>query len=406
MSLLYRFIHKEDFIFLMMGFFVFSSMSSVILIDYLHFPIALPELLLFPFAYLLKNIISTIKIYKSDISKVLFLIVLWLIIGIINGEMTLISMLSYSRSWLYIILLMIAFKRDNDINNSHLLFLSFGSLIGWLIASRLNFENIMQNVLNSEGEVDLCTYGTMLSVPIFLSLTMKRGLYKMFAIGFVILIITMLLANLRRLIAVGLISVFLSLFFILLKDKRKLPVYLLVGSIIVFVFLSLLPSIEDFVANVSPEMHARTFRRLGNMLETGSTGTDGDDVRKGNIVYAMDNIFDYVLPKGMIGKTGDESYKVFAPFIDFPMMMLFYLFGFIVTIFILLRMISVLLRNFYKYSRYSDETSMVSCITIVVMFVMLFLEGTFLYFPYAAPLTGILLGRAIRNTKNPKIIIR
>lgn len=406
MTLLYRFIPKEDFVFLMMGFFVFSSMSSIILIDYLHFPIALPELLLLPFAYLLKNIISTIKIYSKDISNVLIFIVLWLMIGIVNGEMTLISMLSYSRSWIYIILLMIAFKRDNDITNRHLLFLSFGSLIGWLIASRMNFENIIQNVLNSEGEVELCTYGTMLAVPVFLSLTMKKGLYKMFAFGFVVLIITMLLANLRRLIAVGLISVFLSLIFILIKDKRKLPMYLLVGSIVVCVFLSLLPSIEEFVANVSPEMHARTFRRIGNMLETGSTGTDSDDVRKGNFIYAMEHIFDYVLPKGMIGKTGDTSYRVFAPFIDFPVMMLFYLFGFIITLFIMLRMVSVLLRNFYKYTRFSDETSMVSCISMVVMFVLLFLEGTFLYFPYAAPLTGVLLGRAIRNIKQPNIIIR
>lgn len=49
------------------------------------------------------------------------LVVIWTFIGIANGEMTLWSMLSSSRAWLYILVLMMAFKRDCKVINPILL---------------------------------------------------------------------------------------------------------------------------------------------------------------------------------------------------------------------------------------------------------------------------------------------
>lgn len=47
---------------------------------------------------------------------------------------------------------------------------------------------------------------------------------------------------------------------------------------------------------------------------------------------------------------------------------------------------------------------MIEVCSLFVMFVLLFLEGTFIEYPYATPITGMILGRAVLNSKTNKII--
>jgi len=87
-------------------------------------------------------------------------------------------------------------------------------------------------------------------------------------------------------------------------------------------------------------------------------------------------------------------------FNDYPLYELCWMFGWITTIVIMIWFFNLLLQNYRKYKRYKDTTSMISVNCLLVMFMLLFLEGTFLNYPYAAPITGVLIGRAILNAKS------
>lgn len=393
----FELLKRNNLLFFLMGFFVFSSISSILLIDYLHFPISMPEVMLLPFIYLLKDKFRSIQFRSKEISNSIIIVAISIGIGLVYGKMSFWSMLSSGRSWLYIFILCFTFRRENSIENKDLMYLSFGSILGWLIASLHNVNNIR---MVSGGEDSFATYGAMLAIPIFLCCSIKRGKYLLFTLGMAILLSTMVFASIRRLIVVAILSLIISLFFIIKSEKSKMPMYLTIGAIIIGSFFTILPAIKSYIEEVSPAMYYRTFVRMENLLEDGSTGTDSDDIREGNITYFWDNIIDYTIPHGMVGKVDESIHeRVFAPFMDFPLLQPFYIFGLPIALYLLLRILGVMLHNYRKFNIYHDETTMVCTCSLIVMFALLFIEGTFLYFPYAAPFTGVLLGKSMLNAK-------
>ena len=90
---------------------------------------------------------------------------------------------------------------------------------------------------------------------------------------------------------------------------------------------------------------------------------------------------------------------------DFPLYQLNWIFSWPIVFLILFYISRVLFNNLRKYNRKNDEVAFVSVNCIMVMFMLLFLEGTYIEYPYATPITGVLLGRAMLNSRHSNIIM-
>ncbi len=386
---------KNDTLFAMMGFFVFSSLSTTITQNYLNLPVSMPELLLLPFLFLLRKKISTIQIKSRHIIKTLIILVVLLGIGLLFDEFPLFGMLSSTRSWFYLLVCMFAFSRPNQISNNDLMWLSFGSILAWLVDSLLNYQKAIAYAALNEQYV---TYGLMLAVPIFLSLTINKSSYILSLFGFLIITSTGVFAGIRRLLVVLLLTILTSMFISLFRKKKRIFSYTIIFFIGSAIIISALPIIKEYVYQTSPVMYYRVFQRTENYIETGSSGSEGDISRQNHINAFFDNIEDYTLPRGMVSPKNKRGLST-GEFNDYPIYQLSWLFGWPIAFLIVAYLFRVLFLNLQKYNRRNDESAFVSVNCIMVMFMLLFLEGTYIAFPFATPITGVLLGRAILNTK-------
>ena len=199
--------YKNNLLFFLLGFFVFSSLSSTIVQTYLHFPISLPELLFAPFVFLLWDKFKSIRFSSKDFVVTFAILIVLLLLGLLCGEFPLYSMLATSRSWFYLLMCMFAFSRSNRINSNDLMWLAFGSVIAWFVDSLLNYRQLVAGLLLEEQVI---TYGLLLAVPVLLATLIYRSRYLFVLICIVIISITVIFAGIRRLLVVALLSLFIS----------------------------------------------------------------------------------------------------------------------------------------------------------------------------------------------------
>ena len=392
---------KNDILFVLMGFFVFSSLSTTIMQDYLNFPISLPELLLIPFFFLLRKKITTIEFKSRHLFITITILLLLLGIGLVYDEFSLYGMLSSTRSWFYLFVCMLAFSRPNQISNNDLMWLSFGSILAWLVDSLMNYQ---KTIAFAAVDEQFLTYGLMLAVPVFLSLTINKSYYILSLIGFLIISSIVVFAGIRRLLIVLLLSIITTIILSLIRKKKRVFSYtffIILGSAII---ISVLPIIKEYVYQTSSVMYYRVFQRTENFLESGDSGSRGDESRKRHLNAFFDNIEDYTLPRGMVSPKTKQGMTT-GTFNDYPIYQLSWIFGWPIAFLILSYFFRVLFLNLRKYNRKNDEAAFLSVNCIMVMFMLLFLEGTYIEYPYATPITGVLLGRAILNSKYTNIIM-
>lgn len=391
---------KNNILFIALGFLVFSSLSSTIMIDYLHFPISMPEILFVPFVFLLWDKILSVKFTRKAVFLTSLIIFVLLFIGLLCGEFPLYAMLSSSRSWFYMLICVFAFSCPNKITNEDLMWLSLGSILAWLVDSLMNYQKLIESALTGETVV---TYGLMLAVPIFIASTIYRGRYFFLLFGIIIIGITVIFAGLRRLLAMLVMSLLMALLLKVIKHKKQIVIFFIIGIALSGIIGLSLPMIGSYVKETSPAMYYRVFERTGKFLDTGDSGSAGDESRLKNFKDLADNIFEYTMPQGMVS-VQTLSDKRTGVFNDFPLYQLVWIFGWLLTLFMLYHISLVLFRNYRKYMIIQDELSYISIIAIIDMFMLLFLEGTYIEYPYVTPITGVLLGRAILNSKSHSII--
>ena len=388
--------HTDLLYFFLFGFVIFSPFCTVLLMDFLHFPFFLPELLVIPFCFLLKKYIRTIRISELNVLSAGMIVLLLLIFGILYEQFPISEMLSTCRSWFYLLIFYFAFRKDNAITNEQLLYLSIGALISWLIVARFNFNTILRNSISNQGE--MCIYGAMLLVPLFISLTMSMKRYKILIMGLLIILPICVFSGVRRLIVVTALSIFISYLMIMKKNKQSFLLYTIIGCLFLGLGALILPSFMDLVEESSPEMYYRIFGRTISFLETGDSQSEGDITRIRNILSFLETWTDYIIPRGMVSlRTGtDASIGLFN---DFPLYQLCWLFGIPFFILIFFHFIGIICRNLKKYIKTLDDTSCFSVCCLSIMFCMLFLDGTFIGFAEYTPITGMLLGIAEKNSK-------
>jgi hypothetical protein len=172
--------------------------------------------------------------------------------------------------------------------------------------------------------------------------------------------------------------------------------------VFVSVVVAILPSIRSTIQESSTGLYNRTFMRTEEML-MGMELNSSDQGRQNTIISISENFIDYTLPRGMLSvrTSEDESVGIFN---DFPLYQLWWIFSWPIVLIFVFYLSFIFIRNYKKYSKYKDETSLLTIICFLIICVLLFLDGTFIEFAYATPITGMLIGRAILNAKTNKII--
>ena len=392
--------YRESIYFSLLGFFVFSGISSRITIGYMNLPFSMPELVLIPFLFLLWKKIKSVKVYIRDIIISAFICFFLIIVGLLYGQFPLFSMLSSGRSWLYLLVALFAFSRPNQINSKDLLWLASGSLLAWMVEAMLNYRNLTQFIFDQNFIV---TYGLMLAVPIALSSTMHRKLYLLEIIILLILSAAVVFAGIRRLMAVAAIAFMISVFLSMITNRIKLISFVAASMIVLSMFMVFLPQVSSYMETTSYGMYHRVFGKANDFIDSGELSSS-DRGRQEDIIALSNNFLDYTLPRGMVSvRTGSD--KGTGDFNDYPLLQLFWIFSWPVALVIVGWIANLLFANYKKFIKLRDETSMVNVCCLLIMFVLLFLEGTFIEYPYATPITGLILGRAMLNVKTRKVVV-
>ena len=373
--------------FFLLGLLVFSTLSSTITLEVLHTPFSLPELLFVPFMFLLRGKFRTCSF---DVSRFLIScigLVFLVALGALIEGYTLYELFADMRAWIYLFLFYFIFKRDNDIHDTDLMYLSFGSLVGWLFASLMN---IRLTLINSELSI---TYGAMLAIPIFLSTVIQKRKKILLILGFAVMVVIFFSSGIRRVLVPIFVSLLIIVFLYLRKNKRRIPAVLVVSTILIIGIVSLLPLIEELVKGTSYALYHRIFVRTETLLTEGADASD--TARINNFKYLFDNIIYYTFPHGLISlQTGArEGIGIFN---DFPLLQVCHIFGWPMTIFFIIHFLKITISNRKCFIMTNNTDCIVAYTSLIVMFALLFLEGAFLEYPFATPITGLILGRASR----------
>lgn len=378
----------ERTLFFLIGFLVLSSFSTSLLIDRLGFPIALPELLLMPFLFFLKKF-NFIKLSKSYLWYIL--LYLWFVliaIALLVSNFSPFQILSFSRGFLYLFLIYTLFLKKNDFSLNNVMFLSLGSLFGWSVSSFLN----LRFLISSFSDKELLSYGALLAIPLFISISIIKKKYTLFFIGLILMISVSLTAGLRRQIFVVLVSLLLSFFLKIIKKPKTLPIFVTFSAIIGLFFYFNFGNIDSFLAKNAPIIHNRVVVKTLRSFEGGKT--DGDITRQNNFSVLYEDFDDYLFPRGFASKqTSEKSNIAVGRFNDYPLLLLSYIFGFPITLLLLLYFSKKALNNFRFYLKYNSDGAFVFFICYLIIILLCFLDGTFLTFIYAIPFTGYCLAR-------------
>ena len=232
--------YSINIILVLMGLFVFSPFSSILVIDIIGIPFSLPEVIFLPFLLILRKRYVFSSIFEI---RTVFYLLLWtllLIISLLYNQYSFSTLLSSARSYFTLIIAYLIFSKDNNVSIDDVMFISLGATIGWLVSSFWGINNYL-----SGEDADIARCGNMLAIPLLLGISALKKHNKIFYFSVILCIAVSLTAGMRRQILVFILSLLLTYIFIALKDVRKFMQLLLRLLIIVILFLIYLPDIKE-----------------------------------------------------------------------------------------------------------------------------------------------------------------
>lgn len=379
---------KEIFLFVLYGIVGCSGFARTIL-QHMLGTLYLPEILMVPLLYLLRKQFAHFKI---NYFSILIALLLWgglLVLGLLSSEPG--SLFSTSRAFLYLFILYIIFKdRNNYIDSNVIMYICFGSLIGWMLSVFYNFLH-PEIYLNSRGEG--YSYGNLMAIPLFLYTAYNKPKKTIFIIGLFVLIFLFFTSGLRRMMVVTIISLFLVIFLqSKISTKRILQTFFILSFFAILISLNF-KQIGQMVYDVSPATYYRVFERYEESFDGTSVS---DDERTGNFEKFSTWQFEHILPSGFLKTYANGNFGIYN---DFPLFMLCYTFGMIIMYIILIKLTLEWLRNLFKYLK--NRSIYIGCFLIsgIIVFLLLFLEGAFLSDPVQIQLTALSIGSISRISK-------
>lgn len=376
---------RDRFLLILMGFVVFSTFSGTIS-SFLGFPITLPEPFFLVFLLLLRERFLPVSIDKGLFLFLVIVLFFSVIISQFTSSYSLYAVLSSARGYLYLFLFYAIYKKKNKLEIDDLLYISFGTLIGWSAACFMTF----QNILRSPNE-NFQTYGNMITVALFISISILEKRWKLFSIGMAFIVIISFMSGIRRAMVVILLALVLALIFqYLIKSKGSIFRLIITIALIVVPFSIIVPALGRYAEDNVPALYYRVFTKTERFF-SGDTDVS-DEYRKESFRTFEEEIDTYLLPQGMVSNQYLTDVGT-GIFMDFPLLALSHIFSFPVTMLIVLFFLIKTFKCYLFYKKTYEIAAGVYAIVTMVMFVLLFVEGSFLVHPYTTPFTGLCLGK-------------
>lgn len=376
----------------LLGFIVFSPLSSYITITLLHLPISLPELL---FIFFIPFIRRNFKFTNLRFKSFFIAVSLWcllLLISIWVGKYRIYDLVGTARTYLYIFIFFVLFSGKTNFGLSQIAVVSLGGIIGWLTNA-----SIMFLTLTMLGGKSAVAYGPNLCIPLafgFYIFTKKAKLaYSILLIAIIIGII----GSLRRVFAVTILTaLFTYIYLLFTKPSSWLRMSVFI-ALVLALFSFIFPILEQSFKSNYFDLYVRVILKTQNLL-SGDTNS-GDLARLQFADKFISELGDTLLPKGFVSKQ-TASISDIGYFNDFPLLELSHTFGSFITIAILGYFIFT---SFRVISRirfgFIPQYNFALVLSYLIIIVLLALEGSFLSYPYMALYTGFSLGSLQREAK-------
>ena len=100
----------------LMGFVVFSPLSSFITMDIFHLPISLPEVLFLLFIPFCRKYFRFSSLKRVQTFVLLWVWVILIVLAVLVGRYSLYAILATARSYLYLFLFYLLFCKDNNVS--------------------------------------------------------------------------------------------------------------------------------------------------------------------------------------------------------------------------------------------------------------------------------------------------
>jgi hypothetical protein len=367
------------------GCLFFSPVIVNITMQIMGFPFMVPELFVFPLLFIYRKQIGDFSDKRLLFISVIILLFL-LAISLMIQRFSLIAIFATARGYLYLFLAFAYFRNRRIWNLEWILWLSIGSITGWLLIALYNFH------LNRIIEADkLITPGNMLAVVFAISMVVLWQKRKLTYPTITLISVLCVFAGMRRLIVISLLACCLIFILAFFNSKKEFFMSSFVMLVTMFLIMSVYPSVENFLAENSPIL----YRRLIIKTEMTLSGENkSDEGRYNRISDFFNRTQNDIFPKGFVTKRSSES----GLYIDVPILELSYTFGLPVFAIMMVLFIFRIIHHFRKYLLYKVRESAFCVVAAIVMIVLLFIEGTFLNYPFTTPFTGYALARIFSNT--------
>ncbi|HXU26096.1 MAG TPA: hypothetical protein VN698_02605 [Bacteroidia bacterium] len=190
---------STDLLLIICGFIVFSPLSSEITMQLFHLPLALPEILLIPFIYVLrKRLDLRLKITLPFIYLLcLFLVLLGISFLVQNFRAS--SVLSTARGYFYMLLAYSVFSGKNKTSMAAIMLICLGSTLGWCL---LSIEQFIQLTKFVDPDSSLAVSGNMVALVLLIVIAIINRNTKMIFLSISLGLILSLTTGLRRQIVV------------------------------------------------------------------------------------------------------------------------------------------------------------------------------------------------------------
>jgi len=147
---------------------------------------------------------------------------------------------------------------------------------------------------------------------------------------------------------------------------------------------------ESTVMNLSPHLYYRIFARSQGAL---SSNADSSDLtRLSNLTLLSSTNENLFLPHGFNTIRYDKVVGS-GVFNDVPVFSIAWIIGLPLTVILLLYYVKIALKAFRVYLSAEEPMVLSMIVSLLCMFCLLYLDGTFMTYVYAAPITGFCLGK-------------
>ena len=368
---------SQKFLLILMGIAVFSSFGTSLFLDILGLPLALPELFFLIILFFLRKLFANIRIDRRALVIMGFAWFTLLSLSILIGTYQPHFILSNARGWLYLILFYSLACKSRPLNDEIVVYICLGSIIGWVMATLTSVSMML-----AEGGF-VGTNGNLLVIPLFIAITYKKKQYGIFWTGILLLVIISILSGVRRCLFITVSSLIVVYLIVGLSSVKKIVRTLSLWGIVAALFSLGYSYLESFIYDISPMLYHRTFGRFEDV-------DDSDETRFDMLNSLFDGINNFI-PQGFYSSRTAEDGT--GGFIDLPISGLFYIFGFPLTLVLLSILFVWFLKALKKNYKLMPPGVLAIVTSVIMIYMMLFFEGSFIAVLYCTPITGYILGR-------------